>query len=658
MSLFGAMTSGVSGISAQSSAMAAIADNISNVNTVGYKNTTVDFQTLVTSQATANRYSAGGVQSRPRSAADLQGVLRSSTEETNLAISGDGFFVVNTASEPETSDQFMFTRAGSFYKDNEGYLRNTGGYYLQAWPTDPSTGEPVLPRNSNAPFPNQNIISTEYLETVNLNRVAGSAVPTSLISAGANLPSADEVGASHSLDVQFYNSLGNTSAVSFQFTKTSANNWGLGVEPSAGSAVLTLYAGPSNVYRSMGQLEFTTVPDDGASVQIGGQTYSFANGPQTLGNNIIRRDGGRSVADVVADLMAEVNKDQPGAAATKTGKNTVLLINGTGRLEFNTIPDAGTSVRIAGQTYTFANGAQAPGSRTIQRDDGRTLTQIVADLSAKVNADQTGATLASGNVLITGRPSDLAMDTTLLTTAGVAATRQSGQNVSVDPGLLTADGNPAVRQTAFIVKAEDVAAPLAAIEFNEDGMPKAINVTAMAVTGFADGAAQMDGTADLDGDGLVDVSRIALDFGDPNQASGFTQFGSKFTPGFIDPNGSQFGVLNGISISADGTMSALFDNGERRPIYKLPLATFVNPNGLTGKSGNAYLATEDSGNPTLRVADGGVSGKIEQSALEASTVDIGEEFTNMIVVQRAYSAATKIISTADEMLEELVRIKR
>jgi flagellar hook protein FlgE len=105
-------------------------------------------------------------------------------------------------------------------------------------------------------------------------------------------------------------------------------------------------------------------------------------------------------------------------------------------------------------------------------------------------------------------------------------------------------------------------------------------------------------------------------------------------------------------------MSALFDNGERRPIYRLPLATFVNPEGLIGRAGNAWIATEESGNPTLRVADSGPAGKIEQSSLEASTVDIGEEFTNMIIVQRAYSAATKIISTADDMLEELVRIKR
>jgi flagellar hook protein FlgE len=93
-------------------------------------------------------------------------------------------------------------------------------------------------------------------------------------------------------------------------------------------------------------------------------------------------------------------------------------------------------------------------------------------------------------------------------------------------------------------------------------------------------------------------------------------------------------------------------------VFKIPVATFTNVNDLGGRSGNIWNATQQSGDPTLRNADTGPSGQVNQGTLEQSTVDIGTEFTKMIVVQRAFSAAAKIITTADEMLEELLRTKR
>jgi len=80
-------------------------------------------------------------------------------------------------------------------------------------------------------------------------------------------------------------------------------------------------------------------------------------------------------------------------------------------------------------------------------------------------------------------------------------------------------------------------------------------------------------------------------------------------------------------------------------------------NELNSRTGNVWNATSASGDPTLREADNGPAGSITQASLEQSTVDIGTEFTNMIVIQRAYSAAAKVITTSDEMLEELVRIR-
>ena len=105
-------------------------------------------------------------------------------------------------------------------------------------------------------------------------------------------------------------------------------------------------------------------------------------------------------------------------------------------------------------------------------------------------------------------------------------------------------------------------------------------------------------------------------------------------------------------------MTALFDNGETQRIYKIPIATFPNPNGLDSRTGTAFTQSERSGDFFLRAAGEANAGTIAPSALEASTSDLAEEFTSLIITQRAYAASTKVIQTADEMLDELIRIKR
>jgi flagellar hook protein FlgE len=566
MSLFGALTSGVSGLVSQSSAMAAIADNITNVNTVGYKKTGVEFQTLVTKQTSSSAYSPGGVQSRPRASTDVQGLLQATTSQTDIAISGEGFFVVNEARQPGAGDEYMFTRAGSFFMDDEGFLRNTAGFYLQGWPTDPS-GNVILPDGSNAGLTNTRIISSRFMETVNLSGISGTPAVTSEVEIGANLPANALVGDQHNIDIQFFDTLGNANDTSVVLTKSAANEWDISVDPPADSAVVNLYDDSGNIYQSVGQLEFSGIPDAGQSLSlsVGGTpyTYTFVATTTVAGDGQIQVNGNRTLAQVVSELREEINADVGNSpASTKLGNGTVLLIKG---------------------------------------------------------------------------------DTT-------------NPIITVDPSGLTAGGVPVTSQTApFSVQPKTATTP--ALTFGGDGVPSIVGVHKMSVHGFTSGAADLD-DADLDGDGNLDVEQVTFGFGTIGEADGMTQFGAEFTPSFVRQNGAKFGTFSGVTISPGGEMVALFDNGERRTIYQLPVATFVNPNGLGGKSGNVWNATQSSGDPTLRAADSGPAGQIVQSSLEASTVDIGEEFTDMIVVQRAYSAATRIISTADEMLEELVRIKR
>jgi flagellar hook protein FlgE len=123
-------------------------------------------------------------------------------------------------------------------------------------------------------------------------------------------------------------------------------------------------------------------------------------------------------------------------------------------------------------------------------------------------------------------------------------------------------------------------------------------------------------------------------------------------------NGAVFGNVSGVQIDNNGFVTALFDNGIERKIFQIPVATFVNPAGLQAQSGNTYSVTNDSGPFNLKIANTGGAGKVEGSSLEQSTVDIAQEFTSLITTQRAYSASTKIITTADDMLTELIQIKR
>jgi flagellar hook protein FlgE len=137
-----------------------------------------------------------------------------------------------------------------------------------------------------------------------------------------------------------------------------------------------------------------------------------------------------------------------------------------------------------------------------------------------------------------------------------------------------------------------------------------------------------------------------------------TQFDSPSTIISSNVDGALFGGLTGVRVSEDGTLLAIFDNGVQREVFRLPVAIFANPNGLLASSGNSYMQSQDSGASSLLEAGTGGAGALAGGALESSTVDLAKEFTDLITTQRAYSAATRIITTADDMLEELMRIKR
>lgn len=153
-------------------------------------------------------------------------------------------------------------------------------------------------------------------------------------------------------------------------------------------------------------------------------------------------------------------------------------------------------------------------------------------------------------------------------------------------------------------------------------------------------------------------SAISLDIGTDNDTDGLHQFSAPSNLISTGIDGALFGELSNVTVDEQGIVTARFDNGINKNIYKLPIATFPNANGLEAKTGNAFISTTTSGNFTLQEATIGGAGLVAGSSLESSNVDLAEEFSNMIINQRSFSADAKIITTADEMLDELVRIKR
>ncbi|OWY01219.1 flagellar hook protein [Thioclava sp. JM3] len=151
---------------------------------------------------------------------------------------------------------------------------------------------------------------------------------------------------------------------------------------------------------------------------------------------------------------------------------------------------------------------------------------------------------------------------------------------------------------------------------------------------------------------------IEIGLGALNSFDGITQFAGDFTPQKFTADGSSSGALTRIEVDDTGTMYGIFDNGQRQPLYKIPLAHVENPNGMQEIDGDAYRLTRDSGAYTIHKANEGPVGTISSGALEGSNVDIAQELSDLIRTQRAYSTNAKIVTTMDEMLDETTRLKR
>jgi flagellar hook protein FlgE len=141
-------------------------------------------------------------------------------------------------------------------------------------------------------------------------------------------------------------------------------------------------------------------------------------------------------------------------------------------------------------------------------------------------------------------------------------------------------------------------------------------------------------------------------------SGGITQFGGASTPLAVEQDGAAASGLRSFAIGDDGTVTGVFSNGQSRVLAKLALATFSNPGGLEKEGDSHFRATAASGNALMQAAGTGSAGTFAAGNLEMSNVDLGQEFTNLIIAQRGFQANSKIISASDQMLQDLVNLKQ
>ena len=224
MSLYGMMRTGVSGMNAQANRLSTVADNIANADTTGYKRSSTEFSTLVM-PSTGGAYNSGGVTTTVRSSISSQGVLQYTTSVSDLAVDGEGFFVVQDAGGTP-----YLTRAGAFVPDADGNLVNAAGFQLMAYSFE--NGDPAATLNGfqglvPVTISDQGMSASPSTEGVfNANLPAG-ATPV----AAADLPSANTSTAEYTAksSVVAYDNLGNKVLLDVYFTNTGAGNWEVSV---------------------------------------------------------------------------------------------------------------------------------------------------------------------------------------------------------------------------------------------------------------------------------------------------------------------------------------------------------------------------------------------------------------------------------------------
>ncbi|HEY1630301.1 MAG TPA: flagellar hook protein FlgE [Rhizomicrobium sp.] len=429
---------------------------------------------------------------------------------------------------------------------------------------------------------------------------------------------------------------------------------GLTANSQALSVASSNIANVNTVGYKTGQANFSTLL---ASAMGSGDVSSAGVVSSTTSN--ITQQGLLSSTGIATDLAISGNgffvvSQQPGAAGTSQSQ----LYTRAG--DFT--PDAEGNLQNAAGLYLMGWPLDSSGSVPTDRND---LTAVnVNNLSGKAEASTTMSIQANLQASTTATTSGYTVGD--LTSGAktpdfqrtINAYDSQGGTQPLQVSYLKTGANTWSYEVSYQGDVNNLspANPLVAsgtMTFNSDGSLANVQPTGSTST-------TVSGTVDVNipwsaTSGLASQD-IKLNMGTVGGTDGVTQFDSASTLVSSSVNGALFGSVSGVSIDSNGYVTANFTNGLSQKIYKLPIATFTNPDGLNAVSGNAYQVSQSSGTPTIGEADTGGAGTLQSGALESSTVDLATEFTNLITTQRAYQASTRIITTASDMLDQLLQM--
>ena len=238
MSISSSLSAGVVGLASHATRLATISDNIANSQTPGYKRVEANFHSMVVTSG-GGTYTAGGVRTTTQRYIDQDSAITTTSNSTDLAVSGRGFLPVAQATEvlagSETPQMFL-TTTGSFRTDANGYLRTASGQILLGWPA-----------NLDGSIPNYPRATSEALEPVRVNVNQFSGEPTTRIELGINLPATETeegaLGAPLTQSIEYYDNLGRAETLQFTFTPVvpatgTSNQWNLQIVDSADPATV------------------------------------------------------------------------------------------------------------------------------------------------------------------------------------------------------------------------------------------------------------------------------------------------------------------------------------------------------------------------------------------------------------------------------------
>ena len=619
MGIFDALNTSVGGLQAQSFALQNISGNIANASTVGYKGINTTFEDLVPDATTPNKQAAGGVTAFAQQTITTQGTVSTTTVGTNMAINGDGFFAVQTPTSvtdnvPVFNGVIDYTRRGDFQVNANGNLVNGAGYYLMGVTVDPKTGNPTGNVPAVLKFQNNFI----------------PAQATTAITYAANLPTTPKTPASSAAAAGTITAAGGINAADFAanplalgtlspYTNATATGTTVNNDNTAGAAPITAATqlvgtpGPSSN-------DLSTVLANGNTLTVDGTTITFSTGQTNITHPTattvtigIGAGSTLKVQDVLNVIDGITGTTVPstvsgGQITLSTGTNANLTLGGSA----NALTAFGLTAMAAASP--IARGGGTPGGGVVQANDLTTFT----------NESISGGAVTAYNAA--GTPVNLQLRWAKVDSATLGATHTDTWELFYQTDTTATGTTPAWTNSGTV------------FTFNASGAlasptGSSINIPNVSVDGQSLGTLTM------------------------NIASGaLTQFASSSgaaTINGITQNGFSAGQLQSVAVNNSGIVVGTFSNGQNLDLAQVTLSHFNGTNYLKALNGGAYQATDLSGPAII-----GASGTIQGSSLEGSNTDIADQFTKLIVTQQAYSANTKVITTANDMVQSLLSVLR